>query len=53
MAKQGDNIHIPLTEREALAGLLKVKPTANMPRPGAQATGPKKKRAKRAAKKTD
>lgn len=31
--KPGDNVHIPLPEREALAGLLKVKPTANMPRP--------------------
>jgi hypothetical protein len=35
MPKPGDNIHIPLSEREALAGLLKVKPTAEMPRPGA------------------
>jgi hypothetical protein len=50
MAKPGDNIQIPLPEREALALLLKVKPTDDMPRPGAQATGkPKRKaRAKRA-----
>lgn len=40
MAKPGDPIHIPLTEQDALAGLLKVKPTAGMPRPGA--TGKKK-----------
>src|ERR1019366_10521606 len=37
MPKLGDNIHIPLAEREALAGLLKVKPTADMPRPRAHA----------------
>jgi hypothetical protein len=31
--KPGDVIRIPLSERKALAGLLKVKPTADMPRP--------------------
>jgi hypothetical protein len=29
-----DNIHIPLNTGEALRALLKVKPTADMPRPG-------------------
>jgi hypothetical protein len=47
MPKPGDSVRIPLPERDALAGLLKVKPTAGMPRPGA--TG-KKKPKKRAAK---
>jgi len=32
MAKPGDKIHIPLPEKEALAGLLQVKPTADMPK---------------------
>jgi hypothetical protein len=43
----GDNIHIPLEERQALRLLLKVKPTEDMPRPGANAT-----KAKPRAKKT-
>jgi hypothetical protein len=43
MPKPGDNIHIPLPERDALAGLLRVKPTADMPRPGAQAMTAKRK----------
>jgi hypothetical protein len=50
MPKPGDKIHIPISERDALAGLLAVKPTAEMPRPGANPTGkkkPKKKAAKR------
>jgi hypothetical protein len=42
--------HISIPEDKALAALLRVKPTADMPRPGAHATGPKKKRAKRKAK---
>jgi hypothetical protein len=39
-----DNIHIPLTTDEALAALLQVKPTKDMPRPGAtkKKTAPKK-----------
>ena len=42
----GNKIHIPLSEREAVRLLGKVKPTADMPRPGA--SKPKKKtRAKR------
>jgi hypothetical protein len=39
----GNTIHIPLPEAEALRLLLQVKPTAEMPRPGARASGPKKK----------
>lgn len=33
--RPGDAIHIPLKTDEALRALLKVKPTADMPRPGA------------------
>jgi hypothetical protein len=39
----GNKIHIPLPFDEAMRGLLKVKPTKDMPRPGAQPTKPKKK----------
>jgi hypothetical protein len=48
MPRPGDTIHIPLKESEALAALLKVKPTPDMPRPGANPTRkkPKKKAAK-------
>jgi hypothetical protein len=35
-------IRIPLSERDALAGLLRVKPAEDMPRPGANATAKKK-----------
>jgi hypothetical protein len=42
VAKPGRAIKIPLSETEALVGLLAVKPTANMPRPGANPTGKKK-----------
>jgi hypothetical protein len=49
MPRAGDAIHIPLSERDALVGLLKVKPTAAMPHPGANPTG-KKKAKKKAAK---
>ena len=35
MPRPGDKIHIPLPEREAVRLLGKVKPTADMPRPGA------------------
>lgn len=45
--RPGDTIHIPLKTDEALRALLKVKPTADMPRPGATNKSPK-----RAAKKT-
>src|SRR5258708_5567085 len=34
VAKQGDTIHIPLSEDRAVALLGRVKPTADMPRPG-------------------
>ncbi|MBV8807993.1 MAG: hypothetical protein JO033_04915 [Acidobacteriaceae bacterium] len=45
----GDKIHIPLTEREAVRLLGKVKPTIDMPRPGATGKpkrAPRKKRNK-------
>jgi hypothetical protein len=45
MPRTADNVHIPLPESEAIRLLLQVKPTADMPRPGANPTGPKKKRA--------
>ena len=48
--RPGDNIHIPLAEREALAALLAVKPTADMPRPGASRTRAKSAKAKLTAK---
>jgi hypothetical protein len=47
VSRTADTVHIPLPEAEALRLMLKVKPTAEMPRPGANATGPKKKRAKK------
>jgi hypothetical protein len=40
--KPGNTIHIPLKERDALRGLLAVKPNDTMPRPGANPTGKKK-----------
>lgn len=43
MSKPGDNIRIPLTERQAVRLLGRVKPTAEMPRPGAAKASPKKK----------
>jgi hypothetical protein len=42
MPKPGDTLRIPLPERDALAGLLKVKPTEKMPRPGTNPGGKKK-----------
>jgi hypothetical protein len=47
MPHPGNKIHIPLSEREAVRLLGKVKPTAEMPRPGAQAKKPKKRSAKK------
>jgi len=44
----GDNIHISLEESEALRLLLRVKPTDDMPRLGANRTKAKRKRAKTA-----
>jgi len=43
LGKPGNKIRIPLPEKKALELLLKVKPTADMPRPGAH---PSKKSAK-------
>jgi hypothetical protein len=43
-------LRIPLKERDALAGLLAVKPTADMPRPGANPTQKKKPAKRKAAK---
>jgi hypothetical protein len=40
-------LHIPLSEEEAIRLALRVKPTKDMPRPGAHPTGPKKKLARR------
>ena len=44
MPRPGDKIRIPLPEKQAIALLLKVKPTADMPRPGAHPSKPKGKR---------
>jgi hypothetical protein len=51
MPKPGDSIHIPLPTEEAIRLALRVKPTADMPRPGKHATGPKRKLAKKKASK--
>jgi hypothetical protein len=50
MPRPGDKIHIPLPEEEALRLALQVKPTKDMPRPGANPTG-KKKAVKKVSKK--
>lgn len=50
MPRPGDAVHIPLPTDEAIRLALRVKPTAEMPRPGKHTTGPKKKRAKKKAK---
>jgi hypothetical protein len=42
MPNPGHKIRIPLPEKEALSLLLKVKPTADMPRQGAHPSKPKK-----------
>ena len=42
MPKPGDTIHIPLSFEQTIGAVLKVKPTADMPRPGAQAVKAKK-----------
>ncbi len=42
MAKPGNNIRIPLPEGKALSLLLKVKPTADMPRQVTRPSKPKK-----------
>jgi hypothetical protein len=43
MPKPGNQIRIPLPEKDALSLLLKVKPTDDMPRQGAHSSEPKKK----------
>jgi hypothetical protein len=43
MARKGEVLHIPLPEGQALAGLLAVRPTADMPRPGPHPTKAKRK----------
>jgi len=51
MPKPGDTIRIPLSEDRAVALLGKVKPTADMPRPGTHPTKAKRKaKAKRAGR---
>jgi hypothetical protein len=47
MSRTGDNIRIPLKEEDAIRAFFKVKPTADMPRPGAQPMKAKRKRAKK------
>jgi hypothetical protein len=44
VAKPGDTIYIPLTEDRAVALLGRVKPTSDMPRPGAHSMKAKVKR---------
>jgi hypothetical protein len=41
MPKPGNKIHIPPPQKQAVDPLLKVKPTPEMPKPGAQAGKPK------------
>jgi hypothetical protein len=48
MARPGDTIHIPLKTEDAILAFMKVKPTADMPRPGANPMKAKRKRAKSA-----
>lgn len=38
MARPGNNVHIPLSTDRAISLLVRVKPTAAMPRPGAHPT---------------
>jgi hypothetical protein len=38
MARPGNAVHIPLSTDKAIGLLLRVKPTADMPRPGAHPT---------------
>ncbi len=48
MGRPGDTVHIPLKEEDAIRAFFKVKPTADMPRTGANPMKAKKKRAKKA-----
>ena len=52
MPKPGNKIRIPIPEDEALRLILQVKPTADMPRPGASPVKKPKKGTKRKAKRT-
>jgi hypothetical protein len=52
MARPGNTLHIPLSEKEALSGLLKVKPTEDMPRPGANPIERKKRKGTKRKKTT-
>jgi hypothetical protein len=45
--RPGDTVHIPLSEKDAIRLAFKVKSNESMPKPGAHATGPKKKRARK------
>jgi hypothetical protein len=47
MSRTADNIHIPLKEEDAILAFTKVKPTADMPRLGANPMKAKRKRAKK------
>jgi len=47
MANHSKPVRIPLKEDEAVKALLQVKPTKDMPRPGAQRTKAKKNPARR------
>jgi len=38
MARPGNNVHIPLSTDKAIGLLLRVRPTKDMPRPGAHPT---------------
>jgi hypothetical protein len=48
MARTADNIHIPLKTEDAILAFMKVKPTADMPHPGANSMKAKRKRVKKA-----
>jgi hypothetical protein len=47
VAHPGNKIHIPLDEKTAVIGLFKVKPTKDMPRPGATEKAHKKRARKK------
>jgi len=46
--RPGNTIHIPLKEEDAILAFMRVKPTRDMPRPGANPMKAKRKRAKKA-----
>jgi hypothetical protein len=51
MARPGNNVHIPLKTDTAIGLLLRVKPTDDMPRPGAHPTKSRMALSKRAKNK--